>query len=135
MPLSETPESPSVTLNLFSGLFSPVWSYYAALTTASLTFWGLAPVAQPVNLEAAFDAATSIPDPVPVEDAPEAASESIQLVVEALAEAPIEAPLETAMDVAPTDEVIDTVSPASEPREIVKAPKSVKNAAAAPPSA
>lgn len=132
MPLSETPESPSVTLNLFSGLFSPVWSYYAALTTASLTFWGLAPVAQPVNLEAALDAATPIPDAVPVEDAPEAASESIHLVVEAHA---IEAPLETAMDVAPTDEVIDTVSPASEPREIVKAPKSVKNAAAAPPSA
>lgn len=132
MPLSETPESPSVTLNLFSGLFSPVWSYYAALTTASLTFWGLAPVAQPVNLEAALDAATPIPDAVPVEDAPEAASESIHLVVEAHA---IEAPLETAMDAAPTDEVIDTVSPASEPREIVKAPKSVKNAAAAPPSA
>ena len=126
--LTENPESPSVavTPNLLAGMVSPLWTYYAALTTAGLAFWGLARFSQPANLEAAFEPAPPTAAVDPIDVPPEASLESIDPAIEPLAETPIETAVEVSSDLG----VI--VAAETAPIEIVKPPKALKTAAATP---
>ena len=104
MSLIETQDAPpvAVTPNLLAGMVSPLWSYYAAMTTAGLAFWGLARLSRPVNLEAAFEAVAPVPEADPVELPPEATPLVSEPPVEMLAMAApeiIEPPVEMLADV------------------------------------
>lgn len=131
MLLTESQDSPPVvvTPTLLAGMMSPLWSYYAALTTAGLAFWGLSRLSQPVNLEAALEAVVSPPPAVePLELAAAAPPERIDPPVET----PVEAPVEAAAEAAPDISALDPVATPAEPSELVKAPKPSKASAALP---
>ena len=119
------PTPPRVSPNLFVGVASPLWTYFAAANAGGLAFWWMTRWAQPVNLEALFDRSMKALNPSPAL-APVVAPlvESVVKAVEAaavtaLAPAPASLPL-VGGEAAPMSPLAAEAVAAPEPR--VEAP-------------
>lgn len=96
------PTPPRVSPNLFVGVASPLWSYFAAANAGGLAFWWMTRWTRPVNLEALFDRSMKALKPSP------ALAPVVAPLVEPVAEA-VEAVIETLAAPAPEPESLPVV--------------------------
>lgn len=120
--LSETPK-PRVSPALLVGVASPLWSFFGAAAAGGVAYWWMTQWARPVNLEAMFGKAKTLPilEPVlePVVAAAEAVAETVVEAQAAIADAVIdEAPLAVGGEAAPISALLEATpepEPAIEP--------------------
>lgn len=120
---------PKAFPNYLVGAASPLWAYFGAAAAGGVAFWWMTRWAQPVNLEALFDGAVPVAEPL------NAAAEALAEVPPAAVEAAAEIAVATAPALPPVaDAAPDLATPSdAEPTAVVEAaPEPVAPAAEAP---
>ncbi|WP_296598593.1 hypothetical protein [Phenylobacterium sp.] len=92
----DLPELPNTRMSpeLMMGVASPLWSYFGAAAASGVAYWWMTRWARPMNLEAMFEAARTLPAPPAAIEAIEAVAETVEAAAEVADDA-----LEAAMGV------------------------------------